>query len=260
MMEHSSKLTLLLFCTLVSPALPVWAETGGTVNKPQQYTAVYEVLRNNSKLAKVTTSLTQQNGTWTFHGFTHDMQGLADVLNVKGAQSVTGKWQDGLFLPENYSFSFSLIGYKTAWHADFDWPAGVVTTKSKSGNTELSLANGAMDPFSLFLNISSFLSDARLQMAAEVIDEDEIENHVYHVEHEESVETALGCMETTRVRRIRNNSKRTSLAWYANDFGYIPVQVQHFKKKGKGLGLQIISLEIAGQAVQPLADCNLNNP
>jgi len=231
------------------------AEAAEPAAIPRDYTAVYEVLRNDKNLAEVTVRLSHKDDTWTLHGFAHDMQGLANLLNVKGAQTVTGKWRDGRFLPENYDFSFSLIGYKTAWHAVFDWPAGVVTTRSKKGDVQLPLANGAVDPFSLSLNIRSHLSENQARMAVEVIDEDEIDNHVYQADQEEKVNTALGCLETTRVKRIRENSKRTSLVWYARDLDYVPVLAQHFKKKSKGLRLQIISLEVEGQPVQPRVPC-----
>ena len=254
-MESFSKPASLLFSTALLIFPPLWVRADEPSAVLQDYTAVYEVLRNNKKLAKVTISLSHQDETWTLHGFTHDMKGLADVLNVNGIQTVTGRWQEGRFLPGNYDFSFSLIGYKTAWHADFDWPSGVVTTRSKSGTAELSLANGAVDPFSLSLNIRSHLSEDQPQMALDVVDEDEIENHVYQADLNESVDTALGCLETTRVRRIRKNSKRTSLVWYANDYNYVPVQLRHFKKEGKGLQLQILSLDIAGQSVLPVGSC-----
>ena len=254
-MARFSKLTSLLFCSAFTVFPPILVEADESAVAPQEYTAIYQVLRNNKNLAKVTIGLAHQGDTWTLHGFTHDMQGLADTLNIKGVQTVSGRWQDDRFLPEDYDFSFSLIGYKTTWHADFDWPSGIVTTRSKSGKTQLSLENGAVDPFSLSLNISSYLNADQSRMAVEVIDEDEIENHLYEADLEESVQTALGCMKTTRVKRIRKNSKRTSLVWYANDHNYVPIQMRHFKKKGKGLTLQIISLDIAGQAVQPLAGC-----
>ena len=220
-----------------------------------EYIAVYEVLRNDKILAEVTIQLSQEDDTWTLHGFTHDTRGLADILNVKGVQTATGQWQGGRFMPEKYDFSFKLVGYKTSWHAEFDWTSRVVTTRSKSGKKQLPLASGAVDPFSLFLNISSYLSEKQPQVAVDVVDEDEIENHVYRVDLEAPVQTALGCLATTRVKRIRENSKRTSMAWYANDYNYIPVQLQHFKKKGKGLGMRIISLDVAGLAIQPVASC-----
>jgi hypothetical protein len=255
MMERFTKLTSLLFCTALSATPPLPVEAAEPTAVPMEYIAVYEVLRNDKTMAEVTIQLSQEDDTWTLHGFTHDMQGLADVLNVKGVQTVTGQWQDGRFMPEKYDFSFSLVGYKSSWHAKFDWPSRIVTTRSKSGKKQLPLAGGAVDPFSLFLNISSYLAEKQPQIAVEVVDEDEIENHVYRADLEEPVQTALGCLATTRVKRIRENSKRTSMAWYANDYNYIPVQLQHFKKKGKGLEMRVISLDVAGLAVQPVGSC-----
>ena len=254
-MERLFSPTTLLLCVLVSAVSPVSGEAAETSAIPPDYTAVYKVLHNDKDMARVTVQLSHQDNVWTLHGFTHDMQGLAHLLNVKGAQTAIGSWLDGSFVPVNYDFSFSLVGYRTAWHAEFDWPSGIVTTRSKSGDVQLPLSGGALDPFSLSLNIGSYLEQNQARMTVDIIDEDKIENHVYQADLQESVDTPLGCLETTRVKQIRKNEKRTSLAWYANDHNYVPVLMQHFKVGSKGLKLQIISLEISGQPVRPVASC-----
>jgi hypothetical protein len=93
------------------------------------------------------------------------------------------------------------------------------------------------------------------QMEVDVIDEDEIKHHQYVVEISEPLDTELGCLETTRVKRIRKNDKRTSLAWYANDYDYIPVMLLHKKKKKSGLTMKLISLVFDGQQVSAPGNC-----
>lgn len=254
-MDRLIKFAYFLFCTLIFALLPLTSAAGDMAIGVQQHTAVYQVIRNGKPVAKVTLDLSRQGDSWTYRGFTHDMQGFAKVLNVKGEQSVTGHWQDGFFQPGEYRLAFSLVGYRSRWGAEFDWPAGTVTTGKKSRKATLSLADGAMDPMSLFLNTGSYLATGQTEMQVNVIDEDEIENHLYVVEAEESMDTALGCFETTRVKRIRKNAKRTSLAWYANELAYIPVMLQHKKKGGKVLAAKLISLEIDGQPVPVTASC-----
>ena len=257
-MEHFFRFTSLsLIITLLSFS-PIRAKAIEVSTIPQDYTAVYRVLRDDQDVAEVTIRLSHQDDIWTLHGFTHDMRGLADLLNVKGVQTATGRWQDGRFVPENYKYSFSVVGYKTAWQAVFDWPSGVVTSSSKAGDVQLPLTGGATDPFSLSLNISSFLAGNQSQMTVNVVDEDKIKNHLYQVDLKEPVDTALGCLETTRVKRIRKKLRRDSLVWYANEHNYVPVLIQHSKKKGNTLRLQIISLDIDGQPIQPTASCESN--
>ncbi|NOR19919.1 MAG: DUF3108 domain-containing protein [Xanthomonadales bacterium] len=233
--------------------------TAATVS-PHDYTAVYQVFRNDKELGGVTISLSHQGEVWTLHGYTHDMHGLAKMLKIKGSQTSTGKWKDGRFLPDDYKLAFSLIGYRTGWSAVFDWSDGIVTTTSKDGETKLSLADGAVDPFSLSLNFGSLLANNRLHMTLDVIDKDMIDSEVYAAEADESFDSALGCLQTTRVKRIRENSKRISMVWYANDHDYIPVLIHHSKKKGNKMELQITSLDLDGQRIQPTNHCNGNHP
>jgi hypothetical protein len=92
-------------------------------------------------------------------------------------------------------------------------------------------------------------------MTIDVIDRDEIENHLYRAHPGEFLETELGCVKTTRVERIRENSTRRSTAWYAEELAYIPLQVRHLKKKGSTMEVSIVSLRVAGQETPFAADC-----
>jgi len=258
-MTRFFKLSFLLLGIASAPLQAAPSNTEESPVIPRDYIAVYQVLRNNKDVAEVTISLTHQDKLWTLHGFTHDMHGLAKALHVKGSQTAIGKWEDGRFLPDEYKFSFSLLGYKTGWKAHYDWSSGIVTTRAKSGETQLPLEGSAFDPFSLSLNIRSLLAQNRTGMTVNVIDEDKIENHRYQAAADDSFDSALGCLHTTRLSRIRDNSKRTSEAWYANDHDYIPVQMQHSKKKGNKLELKIISLEVDGRKVEPTAPCATND-
>ena len=249
------KFNSLLLSIVLTGIQPSLANAADSFAIPQDYSATYKVLHNGNKRAEVTVSLSHQGDTWTLHGFIHDTRGLADVLNVQGTQTSNGKWLDGRFVPDDYSFSFSLIGYRSAWQADFDWSSGIVTSRGKKRDTKLSLANGATDPFSLSLNIRSLLTEDLHQMAVYVLDEDKIDQQVYRADINQSLDTALGCMETTRVSRLRNNSKRTSMFWYANKHDYIPVLIRHSKKKGSDFRLKIISLNVGGQPVHKVNPC-----
>ena len=255
MMVRFTKSISLLACLLYSAFPAISANAVEAQPVPQDYTAIYEVLRNGKALAKVTIKLSHESDTWTLHGHTHDMKGLANLLNIKGSQTTTGKLQKGAFIPEEYQYSFSVVGYSTAWKANFDWPSGVVTTSNKKGQTQLPLDGGAIDPFSLSLNISSHLAKNQPIMRINIVDENEIDRQDYQLEPYEQVDTALGCMDTTRVKRIHKNPKRTSLVWYADEHNYIPVAMQHAKKKGNDLKMQIISLDINGQLIQSAGPC-----
>ena len=96
-MDHLNKSAFILFCSLIFAFLPLPAPAGGMASEVQQHTAVYQVMRNDNPVAKVTLELSRHGASWTYRGFTHDMQGFARVLNVKGEQSVTGQWHDGTF-------------------------------------------------------------------------------------------------------------------------------------------------------------------
>ena len=255
------------FIGLATISVTLWGVTETavaveTTTPFQDYSATYKVLRNDKELAAVTISLSHQQDIWKLHGFSHDTRGLAKFLNVKGTQTTTGKWQQGRFQPDNYEFSFGLIGYKTKWQAFFDWQTGFVETRGKKGETRLPMNDAADDPFSLSLNLRSQLIESLpglpvdVLVDARVVDEKEIEDHVYKFETQGRIDTPLGCLDTTLIKRVRENKKRLSLAWYAQDHQFIPVRMQHSSKKGTNLELLIVSLEIDGANIPTGAPCS----
>ena len=257
-MARFINLKLLLLCCF-SPVLSASSLPGESIEIiPLDYTAIYQVLRNDKNVAEVTIDLSHQDKLWTLHGYTHDLRGFAKALNIKASQTAVGQWRDGRFLPDDFKLSFSLIGYKTGWDASFDWSTGVVISKNKKGETNLPLTGGAIDPFSLSLNIGSFLAENKTQMTVNVLDEDEIDTHVYQTELVEAFNSNLGCLHTTQVNRIRKNTKRRSQVWYANDYNYIPVLMHHSKKNGTKLELQILSLSLDGEKIMPGDSCMKN--
>lgn len=221
----------------------------------KEYTAVYKVLRNGKELAAVTIQLSHEQDVWRLHGFTHDTRGLAKFLNINGTQTAVGKWLDGQFRTENYSFSFSLAGFRKSWQALFDWQSSLVTTKGSRGALPLKMTEPTNDPLSLSLNLRSELVKNQAQMSAYVVEEDKIKDHVYKVTGEEPTDTALGCINTTRLERMRNNPDRVSQGWYASNYNFIPVRMQHKSTKGNHLELRITALEIEGKTIEAVAPC-----
>ncbi len=230
------------------------------ISTPRDYTAVYKVLRKDKRLAAVTISLSHQQDVWTLYGFSHDPRGLAKFLNIKGMQTAIGTWRDGKFRPDSYAFSFSLIGFRKSWQALFDWQAGNVEIRGKHDTIQLALDGATTDPLSLALNLRSQLVKSRAEESAHevdisIVDEGQIQRQVYRLEPQGRTDTPLGCINTILVRRVRANSKRVSLGWYAQDYQFVPVRIQHKNKHGTNLELLIVSLEIDGTPVQPTAAC-----
>jgi len=230
------------------------------ISTPRDYTAVYKVLRKDKRLAAVTISLSHQQDVWTLYGFSHDPRGLAKFLNIKGMQTTIGTWRDGKFRPDSYAFSFSLIGFRKSWQALFDWQAGNVEIRGKHDTIQLTLDGATTDPFSLGLNLRAQLFDSQSEKSANevninIVDESRIEHHVYRLEPQGRVDTPLGCIDITLVRRVRANSKRVSLGWYARDYQFVPIRIQHKNRRGANLELLLVSLEIDGTPVQPTAAC-----
>ena len=249
------KITSFLLIIILSSVFAGTVKADGPATIPESFTATYQVLHKNRRLANVTVMLSRNGNNWRLHGYTHDTRGLASLLKVRGTQTTTGWWQEGRFYPEDYQFAFSLIGYKTAWFADFDWATGTVTSKSRKWHKVLPMEGGLVDPLSLSMNIGLRLLDNPHKVAISVLDEDKIDQQFYQQDRDETFDTALGCVKATRVSRVRSHSKRTSIFWYADDYAYLPILIRHAKNDGNDFKLKIISLAVGGKPIQAASKC-----
>ena len=256
-MVISSKPVLSAYAVVLA-VLAIWATAiaAEPVAPPPDYTAVYKVLRNDRELAAVTIELSHSQDVWKLHGFSHDTRGLAKFLNIKGSQTTVGTWLDGRFRPDSYSYAFSLIGVKQNWRAIFDWQTNTLELQDKKHKTRLPLDGFIDDPFSLSLNLMILLITEQPEITARIVDEDKIETHIYTTEPRVKIETPLGCLATTLVTRMRENKKRVSLAWHAQNHHFVPVKMLHKNKKGTRLELLITALEIDGKPLIPTTACD----
>jgi len=128
-------------------------------------------------------------------------------------------------------------------------------TRGSRGTVPLQMTEDAIDPLSLSLNLRSELVKNETEMSAHVVEEDKIKGHVYKVAGVETTDTALGCINTTRLQRLRNNPNRISQGWYARNYNFILVRMQHKSNRGNNLELQITALEIEDKTIKTVAPC-----
>jgi len=245
-----------VICTLLIAALSLEAQAVDKPPMPREYTAVYNILRNNKTLGQLTVSLSHNNDIWTMHGTIHDVHGLARLLAVKGMQRSTGRWQNDQFKPETYEYSFSVIGHKSGWLAKYDWSGSTIITREKRKELAFPLDDDTTDPLSISLSIRSHLLENTHRFTINVVDRDEVKALTFQTRDEEFTNTALGCFETIYVEHVLEKpSKRQTLGWYAKNLDFVPVRMDYLKKKGTNYGLRLISLDMDGEPTQTGPAC-----
>ena len=243
----AAKLLFLGVCaTLALPAL---------AKPPQDFKASLELSRNGKPMGESTFSMSSTDDGWTMNSHTRGTRGLARLVGLDEQSESHGDWDGGSARPLAFERNVKHIK-REHWDAQFDWEAGTVKSVHPDGENLIELKNNTVDESTLGLRIRMGLARGREEWKLNVLDEDEIEVQTFRLASVEPLQTALGCVTAHRVDKIRHaSSTRYTRQYYAEEFGFVPVLIEHGKTDGDHLESRIVSLELGGESVEALPDC-----
>jgi hypothetical protein len=121
----------------------------------------------------------------------------------------------------------------------FDWNAKRVTGTAENKPVDLPLEPGVHDPGSVQIALMRELAAGRSPTSFMMIDKDEVKEYEYKREGEESIDTALGKVDTVIYTSQRTGSTRMTRLWLAPSLGYVPVRGEQMRKGKREFTLQI---------------------
>jgi hypothetical protein len=220
------------------------------------YSARYALYRNGKLSGKLEVALRRQGQGWVLSSEGSGTHGLARILAARDDEKVIGNLHMGHFRPERYTRHTRMATLDDRWTFDFDWAARQVSIFHDSGDPlMLEMVGDPLDPLSLKLEMRQRLQEAEPLLRFQMVEEDEIGEQTFRLLPGERMETSLGCLATTPVERVRQNSTRYTRAWHAPDLDNIEVRMEHGKIGGNHFEMRITELNIEGAEVRPRAGC-----
>ena len=221
------------------------------------YKARYSIYRNGKLTGKLEIELKRDGKYWEIQSEGSGTHGLAELLGARDSEKVSGLLSDGRYLPRSYTRHTRAAGIDDHYETTFDWAADQVTiVHDGSESRTLPLQGSALDPLTMKLEIRRRLNDPDPDLAFLMVKEDEIDAQNFRLLEDEWLETSLGCMETTPIEKIRQNSSRYTRAWHAPAYGNIEVRIEHGKTGGDHMELRITELSFGGVMILPRTGCS----
>lgn len=161
------------------------------------------------------------------------------------------RWQDERVIPEHYHYSQTGLSAREETVA-FDWQAMSARSSRDEDTWTLPLSTGVQDKLSYSQNIGTDIDTRGLtQMRYSIVDTDEIEEQVYALLGEETLQTPAGALRTVKIERVRaGNSNRRTTVWLARDWHYLLVQLEQVSGSGTLTRLTLESATVNGEALQ----------
>lgn len=206
----------------------------------QPFQADYQVLRNGKELGHATLTLREAgNGTWEFMNQTKGTKGMASLLGLDVLEKSTFRWHDGL--PEGLQYRYSQqAAIKSKQRSiDFDWNAKQARIREGSKESVAELHVSAMDRSLVTLALMARLKAGSSDLAFSVVDKEQATGQRYTQGANEHLSLPAGSVDAVRVERQREDSKRTTISWFAPQRNWLPVQIEQVEKNGETITMRL---------------------
>lgn len=225
-------------------------------NPPPSFQASFELLRNGKPQGTAELTYTTEALDWRLNNSSKGTRGGARLLGFSEQTGSTGEWREGLPRPLHFQQNVRAALRDRNWEAEFDWTAAVVTLRNGDEESSREVTTDTLDPLSAGLRIRVGLGIGEDHWRFPMVDRDELDANEFRAGDEETIDTALGCLVTRRVEKVRApESTRYTRTWYARDLGWAPVRGEHGKTGGNQIESRIVSLSVDGHAVTPRPAC-----
>ena len=124
----------------------------------------------------------------------------------------------------------------------FDWQSGVVLNTAKGHTWRMSLPPGTLDKLSYLLALMGDLADGKRSMRYTIADGGRLKTYDMREAGTETLDTALGTLETLKIRRLRADHGEAML-WCAPALGFLPVKLENRDRDGRLVSMYIQSIE-----------------
>jgi hypothetical protein len=192
----------------------------------------------------------------------HQLQQLEDgsYIEILDAKSILGKIKESAkfvidnqqkIIPYQYSYKRSLVGTSRVEKQVFDWPNKQLKYTKNDEAQIIALELGTLDVVTHKLQLRRDLQAGKKVFSYPVLIRGKRKQYDYEVVASEILTTAIGPLNTTKIRRVSNNNTRETVIWLATDWDFLLVELSH-TEKGDSHQLKIIQGRVNERDILPL--------
>lgn len=249
-MTHSLSLKKLLRNTLLSVmslhALASQADTPLTA-----FTANYKANIKGFSVSAKRELTALENGQY-------QLTFTADSWAARIEEQSLFEWKDEKIKPVNYRYYQTAFGKErkqtllfTHTKNDTETDASSITINSNNdGDTaQLDAPADTLDKLSYQLQLQYDIARSVNDLAYTIADKGRLKGYQFEILENETLDTALGKIDTIKVKVIREDPNKTTLLWFARDWQYLLTRLEQFKSDKKTLTIDLKEASVAGKKV-----------
>ena len=197
------------------------------------FEAEYVLHKGSVKTAttKVTLSVSGNQYDYSRQGSTAGIASMFSSYSLSETSQFTVNSQ-GQIQGSKYSDTKGSKNSKRSTSILFDWAKRIAIHTKKGQSHSVALVDEALDPFAVELAMMRDLKKSHQLPVYSIVDGGKMTPYKFEILGEETVTTPAGTFTALKIKRERENKKRTTYIWAAPKLGYLPVKAEHVEKEG----------------------------
>ncbi|HSC75400.1 MAG TPA: DUF3108 domain-containing protein [Pseudomonadales bacterium] len=211
---------------LCANSLQATEQKASTTIKHVPYTAIYQAVYKSFPL-QATHRLAQTGDNWYFSSIASGFFGQIE-------ENSTFIYTEKGIAPLHYVYQRSVLGQERGTELIYNQKDKVAAGSAGKKKFDLSLKGEELDQGTYILALRDDVARGIKEPCYNVIDDDVIKPFCFRVTGSETIDTALGKIDTVVVERIRKpQSPRYTRFWFAPSLDYSIAKLEHQEQKGK---------------------------
>ena len=175
-----------------------------------------------------------------------------DSAVIKLRESSLFSYNENRIHPLDYDYRQSALAKDREVSLRFDWARMLATNTTENPNIDIKLVPDALDKLNYQLQLRIDLATRNQPGAYQLVDRKRLREYRFEVLGEELLETAVGKLNTLKLRRLREpDASRETVIWLAKDWDYLLVQIQQ-EERGKSYEILLSEGELDGTPITGL--------
>ena len=121
----------------------------------------------------------------------------------------------------------------------FDWQQNLAHNTANGETWKMRIPAGTLDKLNYMLVLMNDLAAGQKEFEYLVADGGKLKDYRLEWLGNEVIETPIGTLETVKLQRVREGSKRETYFWCAPAFAFLPVKMEHREKDGAVITMNI---------------------
>ncbi|HEX9583886.1 MAG TPA: DUF3108 domain-containing protein [Gammaproteobacteria bacterium] len=234
---------LIRLCVVALTIVPAGANAASPAGLPEPFIARFSLSAHGAKIGETEWSVRAlTTGLYAYESRSNAAGVLALISDEEIVERSEWRFDEGLLRPVYYSYKRSGGKKDRNISVAFDWQNMQARNTAKGRAWNMPVPDGTLDKLSYVLVLMGDLAAEKTNLEYLVADGGKLKTYKLRIEGVERLETALGALDTVRVRRLRTSEDRETLLWCARELNYLPVKIEHKERDGTLL-MRIMSVE-----------------